>query len=88
MPVIFRFDQDLELIGDLMLLRDPDGADLDDLTPDLYRQHLLCGRRARPGLIPFHIQYDVIHDVQPLFIIINDIIAKKFPAVNKKFAFF
>ena len=53
--------QDLELIRNLLILRDPDGTDLNDLAPDGHRTHLPGGRRARPGLIPFHIQNNIIH---------------------------
>ena len=60
-PVELGPHQDLELIQDQLLLADPDGTHLDDLAPDLDRQDLLGRRRAGPGLIPFHIHYDVVH---------------------------
>ena len=61
MAVIFRLDHNLELVLNELLLVDPDGADLDDFPPDVHREHLLGGGRTRPGLIPFHIQYNIIH---------------------------
>ena len=55
MAVVFGFDQHLELIGNFLGLRHPNGADLNDLTPDLNREHLAGGRRTGPRLVPFHI---------------------------------
>jgi hypothetical protein len=44
MTVIFRLYQNLELITHLLILGYPDSTDLDDLTPDMNRKHLLGGR--------------------------------------------
>ena len=60
-PVIPGLHHDLEFILNELLLRHPDGADLDDLPPDVHGQHLFGGRRPRPWLVPFHIQYNIIH---------------------------
>ena len=60
-PVIPGLYHDLEFILNELLLRHPDGADLDDLPPDVHGQHLFGGRRPRPWLVPFHIQYNIIH---------------------------
>ena len=53
--------KNLEFIRDELLLRHPHSADLDDLTPDLNREHLLCRRGTGPGLVPFHIQNNIVH---------------------------
>ena len=60
-PVIPGLHHDLEFILNELLLRHPDGADLDDLPPDVHGQYLFGGRRPRPWLVPFHIQYNIIH---------------------------
>ena len=60
-PVELGPHQDLELIQDQLLLADPDGTHLDDLAPDLDRQDLPGRGGTGPGLVPFHIQYNVIH---------------------------
>ena len=48
-------------VSHLLVFGDTHSADLNDLTPDLYRQNLPGGRGTGPGLIPFHIQYDIVH---------------------------
>ena len=61
MPVIFRSDHDLEFVRNELFLSHPNRADLNDLAPDGNGKLLPGGGRAGPGLIPFHIQYDIIH---------------------------
>ena len=55
------------LVGGL-ICRHPDRTDLNDLAPDLYGQHLLGRRGAGPRLVPFHIQYNVVHHSTSLFV--------------------
>ena len=54
-------DQDLKFISHRLVLQDPDSANLNNFPPNLHRERLFCRRRPGPGLIPFHIQYDIIH---------------------------
>ena len=63
MAVNPRLHHHLEFIRHNQFLRNPNRADLDDLSPDGYAQCLLSGGRTGPGLVPFHIQNDIIHSL-------------------------
>ena len=56
-----RFYKDMEGIDDLLLFVHFDGTDLDDLK----RESLLLPRFAVWALIPFKIQYNIIHNYSP-----------------------
>ena len=53
--VKLRPHHDLKFIRHGLVLQQPDGADLDDLPPDLHRQRLSGGGGTGPGLVPLHI---------------------------------
>ena len=65
---ILRPDEDLELVRDLLLLRHAHGADLHDLAAHRRRQRLFCAVRARPRLVPLHIQNNILHSVKLLLV--------------------
>ena len=58
---IFRSDQDLELVCNALILQNAHCADLHDLTAHGRRQRPFRRGRARPGLIPFHVQDNILH---------------------------
>ena len=60
---IFRPDEDLELVGDLLVLRHAYGADLHDLAAQRRGQRLLRAVGPGPRLVPLHIQNDILHTV-------------------------
>ena len=61
-PIELWAHHNLEFVGYLFVLRHPDGADLDNFPPNLDGKHLLRGGRTGPGLVPLHIQNDIIHE--------------------------
>ncbi len=82
-PVEFGAHHDLEFISHLLRLRHPDGANLDNFSPNLYREHLLRGGGTGPGLVPLHIQNDIIH-VKTSVTRIFSIIPHRAASVNRK----
>ena len=58
---IFRSDEDLELVGDLLVLRHAHGADLHDLAAQRRGQRLLRAVGPGPRLVPLHVQNDILH---------------------------
>ena len=61
LSVILGLDQGLELVADDLPVRDPHCADLNDLAANLHRQHPFGRIGAGPGLIPFHVQDNILH---------------------------
>ena len=61
LAVEFGLNQRLELVAHDLPVGDPDRADLNDLAPDLHRQHPLGRKGPGPGLVPLHIENNVLH---------------------------
>ena len=62
---VFRPDQHLKFIADLLILAHAHRADLHDLAAHRAWQRLPRRAGTRPRLIPFHIQNDVLHTRSP-----------------------
>ena len=82
--IIGRTDQRLKLVGDLAVARHANRADLDNLAANGARQNLFRARRARPRLVPLHVQNDILHTLTSVRKTSPDMVSQNAPYVNKE----